>query len=230
MPDNALSTKSAAMVTIEVDRKRVEAKEGISLLKACLDNGHFVPHLCYVGKNDRVSACCRLCFVEIDGTDKPVASCCTAVHDGMIVRTDTPAVRQLQTTALRLLLSVHDVDCKNCPANRKCALQDIAVFLKIGLKPTPFPRRLKEPAIDTVHPCFNYYPNRCVLCGRCVEVCKKQGDRPELTFTKRGFNTVIGFFGRPDGRLKDCGKCRGCIESCPVGALTPKDGLLTQQD
>lgn len=214
------------MVTIVVDQKWIETEEGTPLLKACLDNGHYIPHLCFLEESERAAACCRLCFVEIDGHDQPVASCCVQVRNEMAVRTDTPSVRQLQTTALRLLLSVHDVDCKNCPANRKCALQNIAAFLKVGLNPKPFPRRLKEPAIDTAHPCLDYYPNRCVLCGRCVEVCRRVGKRSELTFTKRGFNTVVGFFERPDGVRQDCGQCRACIESCPVGALTPKGGNL----
>ncbi len=218
------------MVTIEVDQKRIETEAGTPLLKACLDNGHFIPNLCYLEESESPAACCRLCFVEIEGNDQPVASCCVTVRDGMAVRTDTPSVRQLQVTAFRLLLSVHDVDCKNCPANRQCILQNIAVFLKVGLTPKPFPRRLKEPAIDTVHPCLDYYPNRCVLCGRCVDVCRRSGNRSELTFTKRGFGTVIGFFGRSGDVRQACGQCRACIESCPVSALTPKSGVLAAQN
>jgi bidirectional [NiFe] hydrogenase diaphorase subunit len=213
------------MVSILVDQKKIEVQEGTPLLKACLDNGITIPHLCYLKEVDPAPASCRLCFVEIDGVDRPVAACSVPVQAAMVVRTDTPAVRRLQRTALKLLLSVHDVDCKNCPANRKCALQHLARFLKVGLKPKGLRHRLKEPPIDDRHPCLDYYLNRCVLCGRCVAVCRRASDRPELTFAKRGFDTVVSFFGRTDSVRHDCATCRACIDTCPVAALALKDGL-----
>jgi NADH dehydrogenase/NADH:ubiquinone oxidoreductase subunit G len=213
------------MVSILVDQKKIVVQEGTPLLKACLDNGITIPNLCYLKEVDPAPASCRLCFVEIDGVDRPVAACSVPVQAAMVVRTDTPAVRRLQRTALKLLLSVHDVDCKNCPANRKCALQHLARFLKVGLKPKGLRHRLKEPPIDDRHPCLDYYPNRCVLCGRCVAVCRAATDRPELTFAKRGFDTVVSFFGRTDSARHDCAACRACIDTCPVGALALKDGL-----
>jgi NADH dehydrogenase/NADH:ubiquinone oxidoreductase subunit G len=211
------------MASLLVDRKKIEAADGTPLLKACLDNGIYIPNLCYLEGVQPPAASCRLCFVEIEGGDGPVASCSVPVREAMVVSTDTPAVRRLQRTGLQLLLSVHDVDCKNCPANRQCALQDLARFLKVGLKPKGLPRRLKEPAIDNRHPCLDYYPNRCVLCGRCVATCRVVSDRPELTFAKRGFDTVIGFFLTGDSHREECAACRACVESCPVGALSLKN-------
>jgi predicted molibdopterin-dependent oxidoreductase YjgC len=136
------------MVSILVDQKKIEVQEGTSVLKACLENGITIPNLCYLKEVDPAPASCRLCFVEIDGVDRPVAACSVPVQATMVVRTDTPAVRRLQRTALKLLLSVHDVDCKNCPANRKCALQHLARFLNVGLKPKGLQHHLKEPVID----------------------------------------------------------------------------------
>ena len=83
---------------------------------------------------ERPPVSCRLCFVDIDGHDKPVPSCAVKPEDGMIVRTDSPEVRRLQKTAFELLLSVHIIECGNCNANKKCALQNIAKFLKIPLR------------------------------------------------------------------------------------------------
>jgi bidirectional [NiFe] hydrogenase diaphorase subunit len=168
---------------------------------------------------DAPSASCRLCFVEVEGERQPVTSCTAFVKDNMVVKTGTETVRQLQRTALRLLLSVHDVDCKNCHANKQCELQNIAKFLKVGLKPKPLDRYLKELRIDDTHPFLNYYPNRCVLCGKCVHVCRGKHDQSVLTFAERGFDTVISSYGSADVSSMLCKSCDACIKVCPVGAI-----------
>jgi predicted molibdopterin-dependent oxidoreductase YjgC len=164
-----------------------------------------------------------MCFVEIEGERQPVTSCTVFVKDDMVVKTGTETVRQLQRTALRLLLSVHDVDCKNCHANKKCALQNIAKFLKIGLKPKYLERYLKEVRIDETHPFLNHYPNRCVLCGKCVHICRGKHGQPVLTFAKRGFGTVISAYGSTDVPSLSCKRCDACVKACPVGALALKE-------
>ena len=136
------------MITLRIDDQKIEVAEGTNLLEACLDNGIYIPNLCYIEGMKHPPASCRLCFVEIEGTDNPVLSCSVRVGREMVVNTDTPRVRRLQKTALQLLLSVHDVDCKNCPANRKCALQEMAKFLKVALKSKGFNQFLKEIPIE----------------------------------------------------------------------------------
>jgi bidirectional [NiFe] hydrogenase diaphorase subunit len=210
------------MVTLSVDTKTIEVAAGTNLLTACLKNDIYVPNLCYIKGMDHPPASCRLCFVEIDGKDTPVPACTVHVRNDMVVRTDTPGVRRLQKAALQLLLSVHDVDCKNCPANRSCALQNMAKFLKTALKSKHLDLFLKKTKADQRHPFWEYYPNRCVLCGRCVYVCRAQQPHAELTFAKRGFDTVIDFFGNPQSSPPPCDTCRACAEVCPVAALIPK--------
>ncbi|MDJ0815598.1 MAG: 2Fe-2S iron-sulfur cluster-binding protein [Desulfobacterales bacterium] len=210
------------MITLQIDDKKVEVAPGTNLLEACLDKGIYIPNLCHLDGMEHPPASCRLCFVEIEGTDHPVIACKISVDREMAVQTGTPRIRRLQKTALRLLLSVHDVDCKNCPANRKCALQDIARFLSTALKSGHLDVFLKKVRIDRNHPRLDYYPNRCVLCGKCVYICQKQHQRRELTFAKRGFETVIGFFDIQDGTPAVCRTCHACAEVCPVAALIPK--------
>ena len=212
-----------SMVKLLVDDKEIEVEEGAILLQACLNNEIYIPSLCYLGGMKNPPASCRMCFVEIEGENKPVTSCTVKVRDGMVVKTDTPSVRRLQRTALQLLLSVHDVDCGRCPANKKCELQRIARFLRVSLKPKRLERLLKETETDENHPFLTYYPNRCILCGKCIHVCRTLHGKPFLTFAKRGFDTVVSFFGEKDTPGLPCGeKCVACVEICPVSAITLK--------
>jgi bidirectional [NiFe] hydrogenase diaphorase subunit len=208
-------------VTLEVDGRQISAPAGAVLLEVCLGNDIFIPNLCFLKGSPSRPASCRMCFVEIEGRGEPVASCTVAVVEGMRVRTDTPAVRRLQRAGLKLFLSVHDVDCRNCPANKRCELQRLARFLKVGLNARPLATRLKTPAVDDTHPHLRHFPNRCVLCGRCIAVCGGARPHAALTFARRGLDTVVSAFGSSeDGpRCMDCG---ACVAVCPVGALTLK--------
>jgi NADH dehydrogenase/NADH:ubiquinone oxidoreductase subunit G len=212
------------MVQIIVDGKTIEAGEGRTVLEACLDNGIYIPNLCHVEGMSEPPVSCRLCFVEIDGRNKPVTACNTRVAPGLVVRTDGEAVRRLQRTALRLLLSVHKAECKSCPSNRRCPLQKMARFLGVRLRP----RRLEH--IERERPkladsgVFEYVPERCVLCGKCVYVCEQRNSRPLLTFAKRGFETVVASFAQVGlFESDDCKTCRACVDICPVSALFLKD-------
>lgn len=212
------------MPKLLVNDKEIEAREGTNLLQACLDADIYIPNLCYLENMEAPSASCRLCFVEIEGKKMPVTSCTTKIVNDTVVKTDTPAVRRLQRTALRLLLSVHHVDCKNCHANKRCELQNIAKFLKVGLKPKQLDRYLKDIEIDQEHPALDYYPNRCVLCGKCVHVCRNQHGHAVLNFAKRGFDTIMSFYGSMETPSSACEDCAVCVDICPVGALILKEG------
>ena len=211
------------MIKLIVDDREIEAREGTTLLQACLENDIYIPNLCYLEEMEQPHASCRMCFVEIEGEEEPIASCTIQVREGLVVKTDTPFVRRLQRSALRLLLSVHEVDCAHCPANKKCELQNMAKFLKVGLKPKGLEQFLKDPQIDEEHPVLKYYPNRCVLCGRCVFVIQKGHGKPFLTFAKRGFETVISFHGEEEPPRLDDETYMACVEVCPVGAITLKE-------
>jgi bidirectional [NiFe] hydrogenase diaphorase subunit len=210
------------MAKLIVDGREIEAQEGATLLQACLDNGIYIPNLCYLKDMEDPPGSCRLCFVEIEGYGQPVTSCRVRICEGMVVKTDTEHVRRLQRTAFELLLSVHHVDCKNCPANRSCELQRIAKHLHFGLKLKRLEKLERDVPVEEDHPCLQYVPDRCVLCGRCVFVCRMINGQPLLSFVRRGLDTAISFFGQEDKARDICEQCYACVEVCPVAALLAK--------
>ena len=205
-----------------MDGQEIRAREGDNLLQTCLENDIYIPNLCYIEGMTEPPASCRLCFVEVEGEKSPMTSCTIQVSTGMVVQTDTPSVRRLQRSALQLLLSAHQVDCGPCPANKKCELQRMARFLKVGLKPKAVESLIKNSGPDEDHPCLLFYPDRCVLCGKCVYVCRTRHGRPHVTFAKRGLDTTISFYGETDVTQNPCKMCLSCVEVCPVAAITLK--------
>ncbi|NIO07014.1 MAG: 4Fe-4S dicluster domain-containing protein [Deltaproteobacteria bacterium] len=210
------------MVKLIVDEKEIQAEQGKSVLQACLENGIFIPNLCFMKTRTHPHASCRLCFVEIDDIDRPVASCAEKVREGLVVRTDTQPVRRLQRASFKLLMSVHHCDAKVCPVKGSCQLIRTAKHLKVGLNPRPLELLARDVEEEVDLTFFTYYPFRCVLCGKCVDVCRKKNDHNLLTFAKRGIDTVIAFIGSGDPADFPCHHCGACAAICPTGALVAK--------
>lgn len=211
------------MIRIEVDGTPLEVAEGTNLLAACLAAGIYIPNLCYMDGSPEPFAGCRLCFVEIQGQPAPVTACTVTPTDGMVVHTATAPVLRLQQSAFRLLVSAHQI-AADCPAHKRCALQQVARHLRMGLKPKPLERVPRELEIDTSPPFFDLHPARCVLCGKCLRACQARHGHALLTFARRGIQTVISAQGlSADGEDFPCEGCLACAAVCPVSAITPKD-------
>lgn len=207
------------MAIITVDGRSIETEPGRNLLEVCLENDIYIPHLCFMEWLDPPHASCRLCYVEVEGRAGPVPSCTVSVASGMAVKTDTEEVRSLQRTALKFFLSAHKVECKVCPANRQCPLQEMAKFLKVPLKSKDLNPRLKEKDLEALQPCFEYYPNRCVLCGKCVHTCERVKGQSLLTFAGRGIDMTVSFYGGLPNEEISCEECAECAAVCPVKAI-----------
>jgi len=214
-----------ARVTIQIDGVPVETEEGRSVLEAALDAGIYIPHICADPENGHRPASCRLCFVEIEGRDSPVLSCKEAVRPGLAVHTRSLEVDRLVKSAFALLMSTHRLDCKKCPANRNCVLQDIARQRKAPLKPRRLVKIEPDWPVDETREDFGLNPNHCVLCGRCVNMCNNVVGCRVLDFTERGLAAVVGTFdGSPLSEQDACDGCLRCVDVCPVGALYKKEG------
>lgn len=77
-----------------------------------------IPHLCYLRDINEIGAC-RICVVEVEGTERLVPACNTRVVEGMSIHTNTPRVREARKTNLRLILSQHNSTCTTCHPQRK---------------------------------------------------------------------------------------------------------------
>ncbi len=204
-------------VTLNIDGSDVVADEGMSVLEAALQNNIYIPHLCYCPDLPPRGAC-RLCIVEL-GDGQLVTSCRTPVEPGMVVKTKSPEVDRAVRPVVELLVADYHASCRGCPSSGHCELQRIMAHLRIDRRRV---RRLRPPEdekpLDTSNPCFDYDPNKCVLCGICVHTCEEIHGTGSLYFIGRGYDTRIAFFGD----ASRCESCMECVARCPVGVLLPK--------
>jgi len=146
------------------------------------------------------------------------------VSYSMAVYLNTPRVQKLRNTAFELLLSHHHLDCRNCAKNKNCGLQNIAYNLGLKLKLKRFRRIPRQLTIDSSHPLFVYDPNKCVLCGKCIWTCHKQGNGV-LDFAFRGIATIVSTSSGIPLAETECNSCLECVAVCPVGALVARPGV-----
>lgn len=211
-------------VNLVIDGKQVSAPEGQSLLWAALDNGVYIANLCAV-RDGGEPAACRLCFVEIAGRGRPVTACTEPVAEGMVVNTKGKKSVRLVRSAFELIMASHPLDCAGCASNGSCELQTISRHIGVSLKTRRFRRLTRNLSVDDSHPLFSLDPDKCVLCGRCVWVCREELGIGVLGFARRGFQRVVTTFWGDPLAESNCRGCGECVESCPVGALTYRPGV-----
>ena len=231
-------------ITLEIDGKEVKAPEGVTVLRAAELNGIYIPTLCS-HKDLSPFGGCRLCIVEIEGMRGYPLSCYTIAKEGMKVKTDTSASREIRREVLQLILSEHPssclicgesdycrdymgtirksgvtTGCRFCPNDGQCELQEVVE--KLGVHEINYPVLYKGYEPERDDPFYDRDYNLCILCGRCVRMCQEMRGTAVLAFNFRGPKAVVGpAFGRNHIEA-GCEFCGACVQVCPTGALSEK--------
>ena len=157
------------MVHFRINNIDVSCKENTTILEAARLHDIDIPTLCNY-PDLSIKSECRVCVVEIEGQKKLFTSCSTIAREGMIVNTNSPKVLNARKTIIELILANHDANCTACPKNLNCELQTLAN--KLGIDKNRFPTVLEIKPIDDQNPVLIRNINRCIKCGRCIDVCK----------------------------------------------------------
>lgn len=182
---------SMGKISLTIDDRKVEVKEGTTVLEAAKSIGITIPTLCCYEGLEPYGAC-RLCTVEaeVQGRTSLVASCVHPVESNMVVRTRSDDVDEIRKTILEMLLA----HAPGAPA-----LQEYA----------------KEYGADAAS--FDKEPSFCILCGLCVRYCDEVKKVNAIAFADQGPTRQVNFI--PEIASKECWKCKQCFPLCPTSYL-----------
>jgi NADH-quinone oxidoreductase subunit G len=204
-------------VKLRIDGREVEVEKGTNLIEAGKKAGLFVPHFCY-HPGLPVVAVCRICLCEIEGRPKLIAGCATPAEEGIHVLTKSKKVQDARRAVMEFLLIHHPLDCPMCDKGGECTLQDYTMLM--GPSRTRFTFEKTTWPEEDVGGKLLLNKNRCILCMRCVNLCREVAGENEIAVLARGEETYIGTVA---GRKITNEMAGNIADICPVGALTSKD-------
>jgi len=231
-------------VKLTIDGKTVTANKGESILECALRNDIQIPHLCNHPCLSPFGAC-RLCVVEVEGMRGYPTSCTTPAAEGMEVRVNTEALRNLRRNILGLMMLEHPsaclvcskrelceeyrphsdkagrtTGCHTCNNKEFCEVRLLAEELgPIELAVAPI---YHNRPIERAEPFIDRDLNLCILCGRCVRICKHQHGAAVIDFIGRSGKTHIGGAFERSLQESGCKFCGSCIDVCPTGSLAER--------
>ena len=230
-------------ITITIDGQVCKAQEGDFVLNIARANGIFIPAICYLTRCSPTLAC-RICLVEADG--KRVYSCNTKAKNGMNIITKNEEILEERRAIMEVYDVNHPLQCGVCDQSGECELQNYTLELGVDSQSFAIPDTKRE--ATTWSSVLHYDPGLCIVCERCVTVCKDMVGDAALSTGPRGGeklskelkervpkdayamwnklqkSVIIPSNGTGETNCSDCGEC---IAVCPVGALVSRDFQYT---
>ncbi|HHT66792.1 MAG TPA: 4Fe-4S dicluster domain-containing protein [Erysipelotrichaceae bacterium] len=206
-----------ALVNIKINGQAYQVKAGLTILEAARKCGYLIPSLCAFNHGECSQASCRVCLVEVVGARGLVASCVYPVNEGMEIITNSQKAVEARRASVELILSNHQKNCLQCVKQGKCELLEVSKI--VGARDLKYAGQTTPATVDKIAPGLMRNTAKCILCGRCVERCKKAHGISILGFENRGFNTIVAPVQNRSFAESPCLQCGQCVNVCPTGAL-----------
>ena len=203
-------------ITLTIDGNDVQVPSGTTILDAARKLGITIPTLCWLEKISTTGAC-RVCAVHVEGVARPMTACNTPVKEGIKVTTQSPELEQIRKKTMELMLVNHPLDCPVCDAAGECDLQDTCYSLSVAKQ--EYAADLERLPIRYDWQLLESDPNRCILCEKCVKVCREITGVGAIETKSCGDRSVVETVS---GQSLDCDFCGNCIAACPTGTLISK--------
>ena len=205
-------------IKIQIDNKEIQAYEGMTILQAAEESGIKIPTLCH-HRDFIPSGSCRICVVELEGSNRLVGSCHTPVAKGMVLHTRSPKVLSARKATVELLLAGHTGPCVMDFRAAQCELHTIASDLEVA--PPRF--NIKRPRfypIENISPYVHRDLSKCILCSRCISACSDIAGQYLFNTGYRSFHSKVVVDNDIPLDKDVCKDCYVCVEYCPTTALS----------
>ncbi|NMM38114.1 MAG: 2Fe-2S iron-sulfur cluster binding domain-containing protein [Glaciimonas sp.] len=205
------------VIQIKIDGKNINARKGANLVDVALENGIYIPTLCYL-KGEPCLGTCRVCSVKVDGAT--AAACTVPVLHGMEVEVNEPEVADMRKALVESLFAEGAHNCPSCEKSGRCDLQ--AVGYEVGMMVSRFEYRFTPRQRDYGSEKILLERDRCIFCQRCVEFVRDEETGKKIfSISGRGPKARIEINVELANKMSAVEVTRA-VNLCPVGTIVEK--------